>query len=762
MKCSLAKVFVVSAACLASGYSSIFLVNHYALDSGDKNRVKNFETLENPYREIIKDTIPTVQDWYEGLEDKDDLLQRDLLEDSSLWYPTRSNASSMENFCLETFFGALNETASHTNPDLVKLVLHGMGLSRVPVVHRHLQNILLASQPIEAIYTKSFECLSRNRALVNMACSFQDVVPNMERDFLEYLINEAVVLDRLTDAMYEDLVVVAEVVHVLLEVKEKREETYLAREGFSKAQLEFMSNKFDGIVYTLKTTMHKLAENINAADYPSVASTLQTNILEAVKLDILNGYQSNARVGLALAASVDFDPFIEDHKQMWALGEDWANAYLSWNLAFVASLPQVIPSKLLIPSVACAAHFGNGEAFIHHRTLSLAASYLLSFSTIHVSTIQDLDDEEVITRIDTVKLVNIQQGLQALHFEAADTQGWQLRKDLTQRAGDLNLKHVLLTSPTPDRVRRLLYENCGEFCHGLDQWKVSQSLPTDKLNDFDHSVFVAFILWGTVILTGFGSEVLMWIFMSQEGWNDSIEARWRLAQFLFPLLAITTLGLALFQNYMTLPMLVLGLYKFGFPETLAYMYAAVVSSRKAKRTIRISDFFDGAGNLLHHSSASLVICLLLTGVIHPTRHVVDPIIVLVIQHWFVLLKYVDEKAYFAIELILEVWFEWSIISQYETYVYTQHWTAPLAAGVMLISHWMYLLAAGIRLVVDRDDEITESITSTEDDSESIQNLKGALHERSLSTSPTSRAEEREDRADDEDDTRSLRSLTVWV
>ena len=91
------------------------------------------------------------------------------------------------------------------------------------------------------------------------------------------------------------------------------------------------------------------------------------------------------------------------------------------------------------------------------------------------------------------------------------------------------------------------------------------------------------------------------------------------------------------------------------------MYSAI---HPGSYVINLADLMDGFGNLLHHSSASLVICALLTGVIEPTRHVVDPILVLVVQHWFVLLKYRYARTFVAIELFLEVWFQWSIVSQW--------------------------------------------------------------------------------------------------
>ena len=49
--------------------------------------------------------------------------------------------------------------------------------------------------------------------------------------------------------------------------------------------------------------------------------SLQTNVLEAVKLDISLGYHENARIGLALTAAVQFGPIEKDHRVSWKLGK---------------------------------------------------------------------------------------------------------------------------------------------------------------------------------------------------------------------------------------------------------------------------------------------------------------------------------------------------------------------------------------------------------------------------------------------------------
>jgi hypothetical protein len=46
-----------------------------------------------------------------------------------------------------------------------------------------------------------------------------------------------------------------------------------------------------------------------------------------------------------------------------------------------------------------------------------------------------------------------------------------------------------------------------------------------------------------------------------------------LAQFAFCSFLLTSVGLAQAQNYTAIPFLILGLWKFGFPETLLYFHS---------------------------------------------------------------------------------------------------------------------------------------------------------------------------------------------
>ena len=57
--------------------------------------------------------------------------------------------------------------------------------------------------------------------------------------------------------------------------------------------------------------------------------------LEAVKLDIINGYTDNAQVGLALAAATRYGSFTDSSTVLMLLGKEMVDAYLAWNFAFI-------------------------------------------------------------------------------------------------------------------------------------------------------------------------------------------------------------------------------------------------------------------------------------------------------------------------------------------------------------------------------------------------------------------------------------------
>ena len=125
---------------------------------------------------------------------------------------------------------------------------------------------------------------------------------------------------------------------------------------------------------------------------------------------------------------------------------------------------------------------------------------------------------------------------------------------------------------------------------------------------------------------------------------------WFAAQFVFAPFATISLGLASSHSFMSLPFLIVGLWKLGyarpwtidtqivtiepsspppstlrtlssiimthyqipndcrFPETILYLYKARVGSRSKGAVISVfSDYANGLGTALHHSAASLLV-----------------------------------------------------------------------------------------------------------------------------------------------------------
>jgi uncharacterized protein YjeT (DUF2065 family) len=504
-----------------------------------------------------------------------------------------------------------------------------------------------------------------------------------QKNVWEYLVNDAIVYDRITSASLSNFALLSE---LLDHFKSRREEVEAHNKAFFPGPRgTFVREKLLGIsksIEILTTTLGGSVPN------PGFQQSLQTNIFEAVKLDAKTGHDNNSRVGVALASTIKFGPSVDSHQFMYRLGKEWVDAYIAWNTAFViGALPVSKMVKLLIPSVTCSASQSvQGEAFIAARIISLSlALYELAALPDQVYTSLSIDSK----KLDDINAFLLSE------WDNVDF-NTELRYPLVEAMGQSNLQHSILTSPSVTEVEEMLYKLCGNHCHN-GSWRVTDTVPIALLDDEDFQVYVALVLWMTALLAGLGCELLFWFkLIDQGGWSEEQESLWWVAQFFFPLWASTCLGLALQKNYLALPFLVFGLFKFGMPETLSYMYTALYQQSKSTLA-RIGDFLNSTGTVLHHSSAILLITLLLSGVVPPSRHIVAPILLLTMQHWFVLVKYMNFWAYAALEIVLEIWFEWVLLSEFQ-YLHSVHWTLLVAGLGMLVAHWIYLAAATLELL----------------------------------------------------------------
>jgi hypothetical protein len=90
-----------------------------------------------------------------------------------------------------------------------------------------------------------------------------------------------------------------------------------------------------------------------------------------------------------------------------------------------------------------------------------------------------------------------------------------------------------------------------------------------------------------------------------------------------------------------------------------YIYLGLFG--RTGRIGRASDLCNGIGTAIHHGSAAFIIAMLTVGVIPPSRYLISPILILVMQHWVALIGYSSRALYSAIELVLDYFFQWSVL-----------------------------------------------------------------------------------------------------
>jgi hypothetical protein len=646
----------------------------------DHSREKQFDDFDDPYRDIIVNTLPFAQQWYRSLNLGDDLLPSTMLQT-----PNGAGAdveTEEAAGCLDSWSEDLTKYLPETTPYMIELVLEHMSLRNHRKIREYLTDFLDSPQSLVETYNTTRNCLMNIPVMVDIICNIQEKVPrnlddNDQYIHLSYAVHIGVVLEVLTNALPNDVATLGEVVQLMQNEQRIKRDTFV-RSIYSGRDATFMNDKYTGIAQAFGNYARMIIQN----DWFDSGPALTINILEAVVTDADDGYTSNARVGMALAASPKPDSVIEDHKMFRRFGKLWADAYMGWNFVFVVgNFPYYFLPKLLIPAVTCkVTKEDQAENWISPRLVSLSL-LLMVVPSPPSEDLQDLIPQ------------NLAQGLARVldseHSPTLKTGRYPVATEL----GKINLEAGLLSSPTRNTVERMLFTLCGGFCYEDIAWGTTDTAPFDLLDDEQFRILLGFTLTATTMIAGLGLEFLVWVRFLHT-WNETHEFWFRVAQFFFPLLLVTVLGLALTHNYMAMPLCAVSLWKFGFPETIHYSYLGLFG-RNAK-LVRASDLLNGMGTLIHHSASVFIVCMLLAGVLPYSRYIISPCIVIAAQHICVTLKYNAEYVYLAVELLLEVLFEWIVISEF-WYYSRIHWTAALGSGVMLIGHWFFLLASTLLL-----------------------------------------------------------------
>ena len=202
---------------------------------------------------------------------------------------------------------------------------------------------------------------------------------------------------------------------------------------------------------------------------------------------------------------------------------------------------------LLILSVVCSPE-DNPDLFIEHRDISLALTLMHIYEDRHirnVSSLFQMSPEEMKFLSNNAR-------------EGRSNSLFATRYMLSEAMGSSNTEHTELGNPSTDTIETFFYHICGTFCHA-NTMTTSNTNFISTLDHEDFLVYMRFVILVTVVMIGIGLDMFCIYFFASNGWKHESEVAQRLAQYLLPLLAITTLGLAIHKDVLALLLLVIGI-----------------------------------------------------------------------------------------------------------------------------------------------------------------------------------------------------------
>ena len=223
----------------------------------------------------------------------------------------------------------------------------------------------------------------------------------------------------------------------------------------------------------------------------------------------------------------------------------------------------------------------------------------------------------------------------------------------------------------------------------LDWWRAP---PLEHIPHDSWQYMTTYIVWVSVLILGLGSEYVVGTVITAYLSMENLAIFWKAAAFTFPLFVTIALVSHAFWGLL---FLVLGLWKCGSPETLVFLLMA--RNKSYSCVFRAQCAMNFLGTLLHHSATSLLVVSLTTHSEFLDRNVLSCTLPLVVQHWFVLSRYIDVRLYVVLELLIEVVWEWEVLFNVTAF-HCHSWNILLIAYTMLVAHWLYLSAATLKYV----------------------------------------------------------------
>ena len=199
-------------------------------------------------------------------------------------------------------------------------------------------------------------------------------------------------------------------------------------------------------------------------------------------------------------------------------------------------------------------------------------------------------------------------------------------------------------------------------------------------------------MWLAVISTGLGLELVLGepLIKHLATSQSKVLGAWKIAQLWFAV----CITVALFsQSAFGFPFMIVGFWKFGFPETFGcYRRAFRIGMVNVES---VCSFLDGVGTLIHHTTGAYWIIACTTGLQPFDRRILALSLPLVGQHIVVLTKYAHIAFYGICELCLEIFWQCEVYSNLNELSLENGCdiTTRGAALCMLFAHWCYWSSA---------------------------------------------------------------------
>jgi len=538
-----------------------------------------------------------------------------------------------------------------------------------------LGSMLTEPQDLAPLIDKIETCSAQNAMYASFACHWKNnpsITPSLQIDGeavtfasqVRLLLTRVLMMDRLTEEAYNNHQFFADSFYAMAAGLQAAGGPELYhRLPLAREQLEFIVDKYNTILKLARDLVKARNQRQDLNKWGREVST-QINIMEAVLIDTLVlKNEANALTGIALAhyvsgrgSSINIHEADSGNSEYrWPLGKDWADAYIAWYTDFVIGGLSSVKSvpKLLIPGMFCTSDDFAAQSFILKRLYSLF---------LHMNMNANPDNEF----------------LQFMLTPALE----QFALDF----GKITNNHLPIRLPTAEDVKEMLID-----------W------PTPYLSSFIHlgpygwKLILTFSCWGSVVLAGFGMEYFMLGYVFKYH-RVTTSAGWQFAQIIFPMLLSVAL---LSHSVFSFPILAVGLWKLGFPETLSDLVASLTLSDDPSIGFMraLASYCNVLGTVLHHSATVWYCCALTFDLYEevPIYYVLGATLPLVFQHWFIMLKYKNLIAFVVIELALEIWWE---IEQFSLMDKCRFYHQQRCLWAILVAHWFYWTAGVINFILD--------------------------------------------------------------